>query len=151
MKIRSLLIAIVLAGVAASVATAGIFRWTDADGRVVYSDAPPKQGNAKAVQVEVNIAPRSPAAAPTEPKAAVAGDKVKLYTAAWCGYCKRARAYLRSRKIPFEDLDVETTARGRREYAEINGNGVPVIFVGGQRLDGYNQATLQRMLSVAGW
>jgi glutaredoxin len=90
--------------------------------------------------------------APSEPKAAVAqGDKVKLYTTAWCGYCKKARAYLNARNIPFEDIDVETTDRGRREFREINGNGVPVIFVGDRRMNGYDQGGLQNMLKAAGW
>jgi len=68
------------------------------------------------------------------------GERVRLYTTTWCGYCKKARAYLRSRNIPFDDIDVETTDRGRREYREIGGNGVPVIFVGERRMDGYDQA-----------
>jgi len=83
--------------------------------------------------------------------AAVQGERVKLYTTTWCGYCKKARAYLRSRNIPFDDIDVETTDRGRREYREIGGNGVPVIFVGERRMDGYDQGGLQDMLKAAGW
>ena len=76
---------------------------------------------------------------------------VRLYSATWCGYCKRARAYLESRHIPYEDLDVETTERGRRQFAQLGGRGVPIILVGRQRMDGYEQAELARMLATAGW
>lgn len=130
-------------------ASAGIYRWVDAGGRIVYSDSPPKQGGAKSVRLETNVVAPT---APPEPKAAaVQGDRVKLYTTTWCGYCKKARAYLRSRNIPFDDIDVETTDRGRREYREMGGNGVPVIFVGERRMDGYDQGGLQDMLKAAGW
>ena len=93
----------------------------------------------------------APTAPPAPKAAAVQGDKVKLYSTTWCGYCKKARAYLKSRNIPFEDIDVETTDRGRREFRDINGNGVPVVFVGDRRMDGYDQGGLQNMLKAAGW
>jgi len=130
-------------------AGAGIYRWVDSGGRIVYSDSPPKHGGTKSVKLETGVVAPT---APPEPKgAAVQGDKVRLYTTIWCGYCKKARAYLRSRNIPFDDIDVETTDRGRREYREIGGNGVPVIFVGERRMDGYDQGGLQDMLKAAGW
>ncbi|MBX9632803.1 MAG: glutaredoxin family protein [Burkholderiales bacterium] len=140
----------VLALILSSSAGAAIYRWVDADGRIFYSDSPPKQGGAKSVKIQPNtVAPVAPL--PKAKPAAAAGEKVTLYTATWCGYCKKARAYLESRNIPFDDVDVETTDRGRREYREMGGNGVPVIFVGSQRMDGYDQGSLQAMLKAGGW
>lgn len=137
------------AALLAGSASAGIYRWVDADGRIVYADGPPRQGNAKSVKLETSVVAPT---APPEPKAAgLQGERVRLYTTTWCGYCKKARAYLRSRNIPFDDIDVETTDRGRREYREIGGKGVPVIFVGERRMDGYDQGGLQDMLKAAGW
>lgn len=149
MIVRLLFLFALSATVLAGSVSAGIYRWVDTDGRVVDPDSPPKHGNTKSVKLETSVvAP----AAPPEPKvAAVQGDRVKLYTTTWCGYCKKARAYLKSRNIPFDDIDVETTDRGRREYREIGGNGVPVIFVGERRMDGYDQGGLQDMLKAAGW
>jgi glutaredoxin len=68
----------------------------------------------------------------------------------WCGYCRQARAYLTSRGIPFEDLDVEISAQGKQEYRELKGRGVPIILVGNQRMNGYSQAQLDSMLRTAG-
>jgi glutaredoxin len=130
-------------------AAAEVYRWVDANGRVVYSDSPPRQAGARTVKLEGNVA--APVVPPEVQPAATASRKVKLYTAAWCGYCKQARAHLKSRNVPFEDIDVETTERGRREFAAINGNGVPVIFVGALRMNGYEQGGLQDMLKAAGW
>lgn len=141
---------LVLALLLCTSADAAIYRWMDADGRIFYSDSPPKQGNAKSVKLQSNtVAPVVPV--PKSKPAAVAGEKVTLYTTTWCGYCKKARAYLNSRNIPFDDVDVEATDRGRREYREMGGNGVPVIFVGSRRMDGYDQGGLQDMLKAAGW
>jgi glutaredoxin len=149
MIFRPLFVFALSATLLAGSASAGIYRWVDADGRIVYSDSPPKQGSAKSVKLETSVVVPT---APPEPKAAaVQGDRVKLYTTTWCGYCKKARAHLKSRNIPFDDIDVETTDRGRREYREIGGNGVPVIFVGERRMDGYDQGGLQDMLKAAGW
>lgn len=76
---------------------------------------------------------------------------VRLYSATWCGYCKQARAYLDGRHIPYEDLDVENTERGRQQFAQLGGKGVPIILVGRQRMDGYERDELVRMLAKAGW
>lgn len=149
MNTRFLFVSVLCLASFAGIADAAIYRWVDAQGRIFYSDNPPKQGQSKTVKLETNVIAPS---APPEPKAAVLqGEEVKLYTTAWCGYCKKARAYLKARNIPFEDIDVETTDRGRREFRDINGNGVPVIFVGDQRMNGYDQGGLQNMLKAAGW
>jgi glutaredoxin len=142
---------LVFAALVSSAAGAAIYRWVDADGRIFYSDSPPRQSDARPVKLPSNtVAPVTPAPR-AKPAAATAGEKVTLYTTTWCGYCKKARAYLNARNIPFDDVDVETTDRGRREYREMGGNGVPVIFVGSQRMDGYDQSGLEGMLRAGGW
>lgn len=89
--------------------------------------------------------------AAAEPGPTAFDRQVRLYTATWCGYCRQARAYLDSRRIPYEDIDVESSERGRRQYAQLGGAGVPIILVGRQRMDGYEQDELKRMLAKAGW
>lgn len=141
---------LLLAVLVSSGAGAAVYRWVDADGRIYYSDSPPKQSSAKSVKLPSNnVAPVTPV--PKAKPAVTSGEKVRLYTTTWCGYCKRARAHLASRNIPFEDIDIETTDRGQREYREMGGNGVPVIFVGSRRMDGYDQGELEGMLRAGGW
>ena len=77
-------------------------------------------------------------------------QRVRLLTTTWCGYCKKAAAFLRSRGTPFEELDVEKSSQGKREYDALGGRGVPIILVGEQRMDGYDQTTLTSMLANAG-
>ena len=121
---------------------ADIYRWTDAEGRIHYSDKPPADRKAKQVRVPVQSisGPATPARQP-----------VQIFTTAWCGYCRKAKAQLAARGVPYREIDVEETDSGRREFAALRGRGVPVILVGSQRMDGYDANGLDAMLSGAGY
>ncbi|MBL8535497.1 MAG: glutaredoxin family protein [Betaproteobacteria bacterium] len=136
-------------------AAAEIYRWTDAEGKVHYSDAPPASGKGKAEQVK--LPPVSSIRGPATVSNAAPGvqsprrQPVILYTAAWCGYCQRAKAHLRQRGIGFDERDVETSVSGRREYQQLGGRGVPIILVGTQRMDGFDAGGLDAMLKSGGY
>jgi glutaredoxin len=83
--------------------------------------------------------------------AAKAKEKVRIYTAVWCGYCKKAKAHLATRGVPYDEVDVEASERGRSEFTQLGGRGVPVILVGNQRMDGFDASGLDAMLAGAGW
>jgi glutaredoxin len=134
-------------------AGADLFKWTDADGKVHYSDSAPPDTKSQKLDLKINsiagppvVTKFSPASAAT----AASAQHVRLLSASWCGYCKRAAAYLRSRGTPFEEMDVEKSSQGKREYDALRGHGVPIILVGDRRMDGYDQATLAMMLKDAG-
>lgn len=159
MRVRRLLLLLPIAAFLGwSPAQAQLYKWTDAQGRIHYSDKAPEPDKSKAAvtRIETYAGPAvvSPLEKPgssarSSPPAAAKGP-VKLLTTSWCGYCRQARAYLNSRGIPFEDLDVEKSAQGRQEYRQLGGRGVPIILVGDQRMDGYSQARLDVMLRAAG-
>ncbi|HSD59393.1 MAG TPA: glutaredoxin family protein [Burkholderiales bacterium] len=130
---------------------AGVYKWTDDQGRVHYSDTPPAKGQAEQVKIRINSytgpaviskAKGSPAASPKE---------VVIYSTAWCGYCKKAKAYLDSKGVRYREVDVETDAGGREEFAKLGGRGVPVILVGESRMDGFSEGGLEGMLKAAGY
>jgi glutaredoxin len=90
---------------------------------------------------------QSLAPVPTAPS----GD-VTLYMASWCGACKAAAAYLRSRDVPFVEKDIERDASAAAEMqqkAQAAGKtprGVPVIDFRGTLLLGYDQAALATLI-----
>ena len=134
-------------------AAAELYKWVDQDGKVHYSDAPPPNKKSKRINLKINSISGPPVVSENRsasPVAAANAERVRLFTAAWCGYCKKARAYLQARGTPFEDLDVETSAQGKNAYDALGGHGVPIILVGQQRMDGYNASTLEAMLKNAG-
>ena len=138
--------------VASTPAGAGVYKWTDAQGRVHYSDSPPPEAKAQQVKVRINSI-QGPAVVSTvrDTPAAKAKEKVRIYTAVWCGYCKKAKAHLATRGVPYDEVDVEASERGRSEFTQLGGRGVPVILVGNQRMDGFDASGLDAMLAGAGW
>ena len=139
---------------AAMAASAEIYRWTDSDGRIHYSDKPP--ADRKVQQVKIRVQSISGPAVVTQAGAApatsaAARQPVKIYTTTWCGYCKKAKAHLAARGVPYREIDVEASDSGRREFSELRGRGVPVILVGSQRMDGFDAAGLDGMLAGAGY
>ena len=133
-------------------AFAQLYRWTDDQGVIHYSDKAPARGDAKKFDIQVNsYAGPATVSTTSAPAAGAAKPQVKMLATAWCGYCARARAYLKSRGIPFEELDVEKSAQGRQEYRELKGRGVPIILVGNQRMNGYDQGRLEGLLRAAGY
>ncbi|MFN0038732.1 MAG: DUF4124 domain-containing protein [Burkholderiales bacterium] len=134
-------------------AGAELYKWVDQDGKVHYSDAPPPNRKSNRIELKNNSIsgpPVVPEIRSTPPVAAATAERVRLLTAAWCGYCKKARAYLQARGTPFEELDVETSAQGKSAYDALRGRGVPIILVGQQRMDGYDASALEAMLKNAG-
>lgn len=73
-----------------------------------------------------------------------------MYSTVWCGVCKKARRYFRANDIPFKEFDVETSERGRKDYARLNGRGVPIVLVGKYRMDGFNPGRFQQVYRQAG-
>jgi len=61
-----------------------------------------------------------------------------MYSAVWCVICKQARRYFKKNGIAFKEYDIEKSIKGRRDYKRLNGRGVPIIMVGGKRLNGFD-------------
>ena len=77
-----------------------------------------------------------------------ADGKVVLYRTAWCGYCKKAAAYMRQKSIPFLERDIEANAVYKAEYAKLGGNGsVPFIVFGQKTIYGFSESTFDKNYS----
>jgi glutaredoxin len=133
--------------------SADMYKWTDDNGKVHYSDSPPPGKKAKKLDLKINSISGPPVVSSFGSSAARATTgtvQVKLYTTTWCGYCKKAKAFLRARGTRFQEIDVEASEQGRGEFRALGGRGVPVILVGNQRMDGYSEGTLAGLLKQAG-
>jgi glutaredoxin 3 len=71
---------------------------------------------------------------------------VKVYTTDWCPYCDRAKALLRSKGVPYEEIDVEGDDAKRAWLVQTTGQRtVPQIFIGDEPVGGYTElAALDR-------
>jgi glutaredoxin 3 len=69
------------------------------------------------------------------------GSRVRVFSTTYCGFCRLAEALLEKQGIPFEKIDVTGDAAARAELVKAT-NGrqtVPVIFVDGQPIGGYEE------------
>jgi glutaredoxin len=70
--------------------------------------------------------------------------KVVLYSASWCPYCDKARAYFQRNGVAFNEYDTEKNAKGRRDYEAMNGDGIPIILVSNHKIVGWKQREFER-------
>jgi glutaredoxin len=125
-------------------AQSGIYKWTDENGKVHFSDAAPENLNAESIQVsEINTFENvSIADAPDwngffkPPKANA--KHVLIYSTESCGACKRAKRYFEQHNIPYTERKVDEDTSARKDFDEMGGRGVPIIFVGQKRMDGFS-------------
>jgi len=71
---------------------------------------------------------------------------VVMYTTSHCPYCKQAKSYFTKRGVPFREVDIEMSSSGEAEYKRLGGNGVPLIMVGGTKVEGFDEKELDRLL-----
>jgi glutaredoxin 3 len=74
--------------------------------------------------------------------------KVLVYSTNYCPYCAAAKALLRAKGVPFEEIDVSNDPARRAEMEQLSGRRtVPQIFINGRSIGGYDDA---RQLDATG-
>jgi len=144
---RVVVVILALFVAAGGTAAAGVYKWTDAEGRVHFGDRPPAGAASETVAIPSVDGP----AEGDGPVAPAAHGSVALYSTEWCGVCKRAKAHLRRRGVVFTEYDIEKNSLAHAEFKRLGGRGVPLISVGDKRMRGFNAERLDRMLRDAGW
>jgi glutaredoxin len=87
---------------------------------------------------------------------AIAASDVVIFGASWCGACREAEAYLRSRGIPFTHRDVERDPGAREDMQRraaavgLRPTGIPVIDIRGRVMQGFDREAIDRALRETG-
>ena len=68
-----------------------------------------------------------------------------MYSTSWCGACKRAKQYFNENGINYVEYDVETNEKGKQDFRELGGRGVPIILVGNKRLNGFTASSFEKI------
>jgi len=146
---RLVALAILLPLLSAVASAQSMYKSVGPDGRIAYSDSPPAKGRiAKTLKFE--SAPASPLPAyyletlrklrTSAASSAALGDVV-LYSAAWCAYCKKAKAYLGGKGIAYQEIDIDTS-EGMAAFAQVGGGkGIPLLVTASQRIQGFSTAS----------
>ncbi|MBI5494264.1 MAG: hypothetical protein HY904_04505 [Deltaproteobacteria bacterium] len=79
---------------------------------------------------------------------------VVVYTAEWCGFCKKTKAFLKQKGVSFRERDVERDPGAERELqakakrAGVRVSGVPVTDFMGELVMGFDQPRLERLIAA---
>ena len=72
---------------------------------------------------------------------------VSIYTTPSCGYCVKAKEYLRENNVSFSEYNVAQNMRKAEEMVKKSGQmGVPVLDVNGRIIIGFNQPEIDKAL-----
>ncbi|PCJ20187.1 MAG: hypothetical protein COB04_04540 [Gammaproteobacteria bacterium] len=129
-----------------------VYKWVDDEGQTHFStEKPNTQKKITSRQFNDQYSPSSgtPAhlqriidstSAPTDDKGKplVGKGLVTLFSTEWCGYCRKARQYLRKNNIAFKDYDIEKSAAAQALYKQHGGKGIPLLVFGGTRMRGFS-------------
>ena len=117
-------------------------RWRDRVGYVELAEPPPLS------PAEARRASRADATAANDARAAT--RSVVLYSADWCGYCRKAKRHLEDRGVPYELRDVDIPAAKEELLARTGGKGIPVLDLDGRILRGYSPGSYDDLLDSVG-
>lgn len=152
MNVRSVVFGFAAVALTATVAAQTVYRWTDANGRVQYSDQPPPPGakdaqerNVKGSSIQNNEV--SLASSDAQKK-----NPVTLYISECGDSCDQAKGYLNRRGIPHTVVDPTRSAELNKKFRdETGGSVVPVLRIGERRLSGWSESNWASALDSAGY
>ena len=137
---------------AVALPAAAQYRWTGPDGRVNYGDAPPAEAkNLSRIDGRRSEAGDPTGGIPFELRKAMTNLPITLYTAPDCAPCESARAWLRRRGAPYQEIVVDTEVDAEEFKRRVGTTSVPVMTLGRTPHLGFNEGAWSSALSAAGY
>jgi glutaredoxin len=135
--------------------TRTFYQWTDERGSVHFArsleEVPPAwRETAGRVDVDLSAYTKTRAAPegarPQAPAYATARD-VTVYTAPWCGWCRKTLAFLDQRGVDYVNKDIERNERWADElYEKSGGRSIPFVEIDGTQIRGYSPHEMAALL-----
>jgi glutaredoxin len=132
--------------------TAPVYRYTDPDGRVIYTDRPPP-ADAKNLQTK-RVGGNFIEASEPSYQAQLAAERfpVTLFTFDCGDVCRNAEGLLNKRGVPFTTVNVQEPQGANKLQAVTGDLQAPVLAVGDKLIGkGYNESRWQALLDEAGY
>ena len=151
-------LSLLVAALVAMPSGAQVFKWTDSAGKTHYGDKPPEDAKKQELKITAKSYDGPPqiedwAAILRRPtnvaglQARAASGGLTMFSATWCGPCKRAKAYMAQKGIAYRDVDIEASESNAKEYADFGGGGIPLFIAGEKRMRGFSPGALDRLVS----
>ncbi len=75
-------------------------------------------------------------------------SRVLLFSTSTCSWCRRAKRYLKERRVPFKEINIERDPDAAREIVRKTGQtGVPVIKIGNRWIVGFDREKIDKELA----
>lgn len=75
--------------------------------------------------------------------------KVEIYSTPTCHFCHMAKDFFTANNVEFTNYDVSTDEARRSEVIERSGQmGVPVIFIDGEMVIGFDEGKIKSLLGL---
>lgn len=123
---------------------AQIYKWKDSTGKVHFSDKKPKNKKSEHIQLKINTY-ESVTIDPATIKKTTKNKKVVIYSAAWCGICKKAKRYFNKNNIAYTEYDIDNDKAANKRHKAMGATGIPVIFIGDSRMNGFSVASFEQI------
>jgi glutaredoxin len=171
-KLLIILLLFVFFSVSSPAVSVEVYSWKDKNGNIFFSDKPPSADKNAEVRTfkddpEPNfrttpkVDSQKPKSGGTEEKTSLSSQKPKsksperkrsysninviVYSTSWCGYCRKAKEYLRSLNVNLVEYDIEKDpGKAKEMLSKSRGStGVPLIDVEGIIIQGYSQRAIE--------
>jgi glutaredoxin len=130
-----------------------VYKWTDSQGKVHFSDTPPSEPAKNVTQKRVGSANVEVSQLPYATQLAMKNNPVTLYTAPQCGDpCANGRTLLSERGIPYTERDAQANPNDAQALKKLIGAlQVPVLVIGSEPMKGYDSNAWHVALDTAGY
>ncbi|MBW2605203.1 MAG: DUF4124 domain-containing protein [Deltaproteobacteria bacterium] len=128
-----------------------MYKWVDENGVVHFSDTPPDDADNSDIETLPTYTTQENSSTENKDNRSNPTDsvrknpwgikpKVELYTTSWCPWCKKAKAFFRSKGIVFVEYNIEKDKAAARRKAQIDRQkGVPFAVINGKGIHGYSE------------
>lgn len=152
---KTMQVALVLLSLAAALgyAQSTVFRWTDKDGNVHFSDAPPPDDAKGAVERRMGGGGPDDSNLPYATQQASKRNPVSIFVSPDCGDdCTQGRELLEKRGVPYTERDALNNPVDKEDLKKLVGAlYVPTLAVGTTPLKGYSEDQWNAALDAAGY
>jgi len=132
-------------------AHAQMYKITNPDGSVSYSDKPPTSATTKVEKKSYSGGSAGFGDLPYEVGQAAKANPVTLYTMKNCPGCDAGRQMLTNRGIPFMEKTVSTNEDNDKVRSISGGNQLPVIVIGRNKQVGFEPTQWGSLLTAANY
>jgi glutaredoxin len=77
---------------------------------------------------------------------AKAGNQVVMYSTTTCPYCAKTRQMFAAKGVKYTEYPIDKSEAANAEFITNGGIGVPLLYIGERRIDGYREAEIREAI-----